>query len=290
MGTMDRYSRDEVQRLLNVSAKQLDQWDRLHLVSAQEEQGKSYYDFSDLIGLRTVKKLIEQGIPARRLGRAVAALRDGLSHTDMPLNELRVVSDGKDVIIERGGARLEPLSGQFVMNFETRELDESVQVITQRSADEWFAVALECEARRASHADVIDAYERALRMDAGRVDALLNCGALHYEDGNLERASDCFRRAIGVAPQNALAHFNLGSVLEEMGQLEEARRCLRQSVRLDPSNADAHYNLAFVCEKLGAVAEAREHWQGYLLHDPTGPWADYARKRLAAKASSAGRH
>jgi len=57
MGTMDRYSRDEVQRILKVSAKQLNQWDRLHLVSMQEEQGKRYYDFSDLIGLRTVKKI-----------------------------------------------------------------------------------------------------------------------------------------------------------------------------------------------------------------------------------------
>jgi hypothetical protein len=57
---------------------------------------------------------------------------------------------------------------------------------------------------------------------------------------------------------------------------------LRQAVHLEPAYCDAHYNLAFVCEKLNAFAEAREHWQAYVLLDPVGPWADYARQRLAA--------
>jgi tetratricopeptide (TPR) repeat protein len=289
MNTRDRYTTADVQRILSVSAKQLNQWDRLHLVSPQEEQGKSYYDFRDLIGLRTVKQLIDKGVPAKRLGRAVAALRQGLSQVESPLNELRVMSDGKDVIIERGGSRLDPLSGQFVLNFETRDLDEGVQVITQRSADDWFAVALECEAQRRPRAEAIDAYERALRMDASRVDALLNCGALYYEESELDKAAEYFRRAIAAHPENALAHFNLGSVLEEMGELENARRHLAQSVQFDPTYPDAHYNLAFVCEKLGALTEARRHWRGYLDRDPTGPWADYARQRLAAKSSSARR-
>jgi tetratricopeptide (TPR) repeat protein len=287
MSTRDRFTTAEVQRILSVSAKQLNQWDRLHLVSPQEEKGKNYYDFRDLIGLRTVKQLIDKGVPASRLGRAVAALRQGLSQVETPLNELRVVSDGKDVIIERDGARLDPLSGQFVLNFDTRELEEGVQVITQRSADDWFAIALECEAQHKPRSEAIDAYERALRMDASRVDALLNCGALYYEESDLEKASDYFRRAIAAHPESALAHFNLGSVLEEIGELEEARRHLQKAVEFDPTYPDAHYNLAFVCEKLGALVEARKHWQGYLDRDPSGPWADYARQRLAAKVSSA---
>jgi len=40
--------------------------------------------------------------------------------------------------------------------------------------------------------------------------------------------------------------------------------------------------LALVCEKLGACAEAREHWQDYVKLDPSGPWSDYARQRLAS--------
>src|SRR5438477_1939747 len=180
MRTTDRFSRDEVQRILGLSPKQLDYWDRLELVSARKDQGNRFYDFRDLIALRTVKQLIEQGIPASRLRRALAALREKLSQVEAPLTELRVLSDGKDLIVERHGARLEPLSGQFVLNFETRELDEKVRVIAERSADDWLALALECEADKKTRAEAMDAYERAVRLEPEKIEALLNCGTLHY--------------------------------------------------------------------------------------------------------------
>lgn len=288
MGATDRFSSEDVQRILGLTAKQLDYWDRLRLVSPRKEQGSSFYDFRDLIGLRTVKQLIEQGVPANRLQRAMEALREKLSKVQAPLAELRVLSDGKDVIIERHGARLEPVSGQFVLNFETREIDERVRVITQpglaggENADEWLATALACESGRGPRAEAINAYDRALQADPERIDVLLNCGTLYYEDGNLAKASEYFQRAIALDPDNALAHFNLGSVLDEIGDVEAARQQLRLAIRLRPDFPDAHYNLAFVCEKLRAFSEAREHWEAYIRLDPVGPWSSYARQRLAS--------
>lgn len=286
MPTNDRYSREDVLRILNLSARQLDQWERLQLVASTREPNGTY-DFRDLIGLRTVKQLIESGVPPARLSRAVAALREQLSHVEAPLTELRVLSDGRDVVVERGGSRLEPLSGQFILNFETRELEEKVRAISIAfSADDWFARALALEASRASRREAIDAYEQALRLQPAKIEALLNCGTLYYEQGNLEKAFELFSRAAEAAPENPLAHSNLGTVLDELGQREDARRHLRQAVRLDPTDTNARYNLAFVCEKLGALTEAREHWQHYVRLDPAGPWNAYARQRLAAAASA----
>ncbi|HTB92734.1 MAG TPA: tetratricopeptide repeat protein [Candidatus Sulfotelmatobacter sp.] len=290
MGATDRFSPENVQRILGLTAKQLDYWDRLRLVSPQKEQETRFYDFRDLIGLRTVKQLVEEGVPANRLRRALAALREKLVQVQAPLTELRILSDGKDVLVERHGTRLEPLSGQFVLNFETRDLDEKVRVIAERNADEWLALALEYEADKKTRTEAMDAYDRALRVDPAKIDALLNCGTLHYENGNFEKASEYFGRAISAQPDSALAHFNLGSVLEEMGDVDTARKHLRQAVRLDPDYPDAQYNLAYVCEKLGAFAEGREHWQAYLKLDPVGPWSNYARQRLSSsvQAKSAG--
>jgi tetratricopeptide (TPR) repeat protein len=282
MGATDRFSPENVQRILGLTARQLDYWDRLRLVSPRKEEGNRFYDFRDLIGLRTVKQLIEEGVPANRLRRALNALRAKLVQVQAPLTELRILSDGKDVIVERHGARLEPLSGQFVLNFETRELDEKVRVIAERNADEWLALALEYEADKKTRTEAIDAYDRALRVDPAKIEALLNCGTLHYENGNFEKASEYFGRAISLEPDSALAHFNLGSVLEEVGDLDAARKHLRQAVRLDPNYPDAQYNLAYVCEKLGAFAEAREHWRAYLMLDPVGPWSNYARQKLSS--------
>jgi Flp pilus assembly protein TadD len=290
MGATDRFSPENVQRILGLSARQLDYWDRLRLVSPQKEQENRFYDFRDLIGLRTVKQLVEEGVPANRLRRALIALREKLVQVQAPLTELRILSDGKDVLVERHGTRLEPLSGQFVLNFETRDLGEKVRVIAERNADEWLALALEYEADKRTRTEAMDAYDRALRVDPAKIDALLNCGTLHYEDGNFEKASEYFVRAISTQPDNALAHFNLGSVLEEVGNVQAARKHLRQAARLDPNYPDAQYNLAYVCEKLGAFAEAREHWQAYLKLDPVGPWSNYARQRLSSssQAKSAG--
>src|ERR1041385_5809101 len=190
MGPTDRFSPDEVQRILGLTGKQLDYWDRLRLVSPRRDKGIRSYDFRDLIGLRTVKQLAEKGVPANRLQGALAALR--------------VLSDGKNVVVERGGARLKPQSGQFVLNFEIRELDERVRVMSGRSADDWLAAALEFESN-GKKAEAIDAYERALIVDPEQADALINCGTLHYESGNLERASECFGRALALDEENALA-------------------------------------------------------------------------------------
>jgi tetratricopeptide (TPR) repeat protein len=288
MGATDRFSTEDVQRILGLTGKQLDYWDRLHLVSPRKEQGNRFYDFRDLISLRTVKQLVENGVPANRLRRSLAVLREKLAHVHAPLAELRVISDGKDIVVESEGARLEPLSGQFVLNFEIRELGEKVRVIAGRNADDWFATALEYEADGKTRAEAIDAYDHALCIDPQKLDALLNCGTLCYEEGNLKKAAEYFERALRADPENALAHFNLGSVLEEVGRLEAARLHLRHAVRLDPRYPDAHYNLAFVCEKLGAQNEAQRHWQAYVTHDPASPWCGYARQRLAScKARSA---
>jgi tetratricopeptide (TPR) repeat protein len=286
MGATDRFSPEEVQRILGLTAKQLDQWERLRLVSPRREVGQSYYDFRDLIGLRTVKQLLENGVPAVRLQRAVAALQEKLAKVQAPLAELRVVSDGKDVVVERDGARLEPLSGQFVLNFEIREIGERVRVIAERSADDWFAAALAYESDARTKLEASRAYDRALEADPQNIDALLNGGTLCFERGNLEKACDYFRRAITLDPENALAHFNLGSVLDELGEVEPARQHLRQAVRLKPNYPDARYNLAYICEKLGAFAEAREHWQAYANLDPSSPWSFYARQRLASSSTA----
>jgi len=290
---MDRFSSEDVQRIVGLTGKQLDYWDRLHLVSPRKEEGSRFYDFRDLIGLRTVKQLVEEGVPASRLRHALVALRDKLSQVPTPLAELRVLSDGKDILVEHDGARLEPLSGQFALNFETSELRERVRVIAKPgpNAGEWLATALEYDAGGETRAEAIDAYDHALCIDPQKLDALLNCGTLFYEEGNLKKAAEYFERALEADPENALAHFNLGSVLEEVGRLEAARLHLRHAVRLDPSYPDAHYNLAFVCEKLGAHNEARRNWEAFVKLDPASPWCGYARQRLASAkvGKSAGR-
>ena len=158
-----------------------------------------------------------------------------------PLTELRIRSNGRDVIVERAGVQLEPISGQIMLNFETRELTEKVRMMPQRSANDWVALGVKREEQSASDAGprlAAEAYRSALETDQSNVDALNNLGTLSYEEGNLEDAIALFRHAVELHPDHMLSHFNLGSALEELGHDEQARRHLRRAVQLNPEHAD----------------------------------------------------
>lgn len=282
---MQFFTQREVLHILGVTANQLAYWERLRLVRPRRRWNEKFYGFNDLISLRTVKQLTDRRVPARRLRRAVEALEKQLAEVKAPLTELRVLSNGRNIVVDHQGARLEPLSGQLLLNFDTRELRDKVRVMPERSPEEWLALALDCEGNPATLDQAIEAYRRVLQMRPHWVEPQINLGTLLYERGDREQALECYRRAVELEPQNALGHFNLGSVLDELDQAERARETLRRAVRLRPDYADAHYNLALVCEKLGAGSEARQHWRRYLELDPDSPWADYARQRLAASGS-----
>jgi tetratricopeptide (TPR) repeat protein len=283
MEATQQFTRREFQRLLDVSDQQLNYWEKLRLISPRRAGTGKSYDFRDLITLRAAKQLIETGIPASRLRRSLVALNQKLSEVKSPLTELRIRSNGKDVIVERAGKQLEPISGQFVLNFETRELRSKIRVMPQRSAEDWFAMALEYDGDPTTRSQAMSAYQRTIALDPDHVEALINLGMLAYDAGQLAEAAQSFRRAVELQPENGIAQFNLGSVLEELGEFEQARQHLRLAVRHEPHHADARYNLAFVCEKLGALVEAREHWTVYVKLEPSGAWSDYARKRLGLR-------
>ncbi len=275
----DRFSRADVLRILSVSEKQLAQWEKLELVSSLEP-AKTQYDFRDLINVKTAKQLVEKGVSPVRLRRSLQALNQKLTEIKTPLNELRIVSDGKDILVQDAGSRLEPLSGQLLLTFKTQELADNVLAMPE-NPKAIFAMALEYDNDPNMRKTAAETYERVIALEPENVDALLNRGTIAYEQGDLETAAEYFKRAVEVEPGNAVGLFNWGSTLDDLGQLNEARQQLRLATRIDPDYADAHYNLAIVCEKMNAESEARDHWNVYLKLEPSGRYAEYARARLA---------
>jgi len=275
----DRFSRADVLRILSVSEKQLAQWEKLELVRSLEPH-KTQYDFRDLINVKTAKQLVEKGVSPVRLRRSLQALNQKLTEIKTPLNELRIVSDGRDILVQDAGSRLEPLSGQLLLTFKTQELADNVLAMPE-NPKAIFAMALEYDNDPRMRKTAAETYERVIALEPENVDALLNRGTIAYEQGDLETAAEYFQRAVEVEPGNAVGLFNWGSTLDDLGQLNEARQQLRLATRIDPDYADAHYNLAIVCEKMNAESEARDHWNVYLKLEPSGRYAEYARARLS---------
>jgi tetratricopeptide (TPR) repeat protein len=296
--TIDHFTRSDVLRMVGLTPSQLDYWEHLELIRPRIVSRKKVYTFGDLVSLRAVKQLKEQRVPAGVLRHALDALRQELAQVEIPLTALRIHSSSGKVVVEYQGVALEPLSGQLLMNFESRRLGEKVSSMAdagpeaafntsfEASFEDGFTLALEYEGCPELRLQAIDAYRRVLAKFPDAIEPRLNLGTLLYEQGDLAGAAEEFRSAVRRAPKNPLAHFNLGTALEDLGELEAAARHLGEALRLKPEYADAHYNLARVCEKLNTPLEALGHWRRYLELDPHSRWAQYARQRLGMESHS----
>ena len=278
-----RYTRNEVERMMGVTRRELDYWTRLRLVLPRARWGERFFNFSDLVALETIKGLAARKVPARRIRQAVAALETELGSTKAPLSKLRVSTNGKQVVVYPpvdATRPYEPLTGQFVLNFETTELANKIHAMAPRSAEEWFELGMTCDTDTESLDQAIQAYRKAVEAAPDWVEARINLGTSLYQLGQMEEAREQFTIAAVTDPSNALAEFNLGCVFEQIGNTEEAILHLVRSIELAPSLADAHLNLALAYEKCGHLQSAVRHLSLYLRYEPNGPWTEFARSRI----------
>jgi tetratricopeptide (TPR) repeat protein len=284
------YSRAEVRRLLGLKERRLKSWEQQGLAPRL-----SVYNFSDLIVLRTLIRLREAGVPAAKIRQAVAALREKLDLASDPLKELKIFSDGKRISVQVGASKMEPISGQLLLDFDQAELHKMLSFPSRpathaaRSAEEsrrleaasWFEKALELESVGAPFADVIQAYERSAELDPTSAGTFVNLGTIHFHLRDWDAAERYYRRALDADPRYALAHFNLGNLFDEKGDRALALLNYLVALRLDANYADAHYNVALLYQSSGQLMRAVRHWKSYLKLDrSSGAWAAIARQEL----------
>lgn len=279
-----QYTRSEVQRMIGVSRRELDYWTRLRLLFPRARWGERFFGFSDLVALETIKRLTALNVPAGRIRRAITALETELGHTHTPLSMLRISTNGKQVVVHSpatAGRPFEPLTGQFVLHFETSELDGKVHAMPSRSAEEWFELGMAWDSNAESLQQAAEAYGKAVEAAPEWVEARINLGVTLYQLNNIENAFEEFATAVKLDPGNALAEFNLGCVLDQLGRADDAIKHLLRAIELSPSLADAHLNLALAYEKRGHMHNSTHHLTLYLRCEPNGTWAEFARSRIA---------
>jgi tetratricopeptide (TPR) repeat protein len=231
--------------------------------------------FRDLSALRTVKALIDAGLPLPRVRRELARIQLGLP-SGASIAELTVEARGGQVHI-RGAHGSEQLPGQLrlpldaavdalVPSGELRELprppDAPVPLaVAPATAEQWLTRALQLEDRDPVAA--IDAYRRSLRLRPECTEAWINLGRIFAESGDPKAAHDCFRSALDIDPGEATAHYNLGVIAQDAGEEEGAIGHYRRALEIDPRLAEAHYNLATLFDQSGDSRSAIRHINEY---------------------------
>jgi tetratricopeptide (TPR) repeat protein len=279
-----KFTRNEVARMLGIRTRELDRWSKLGLIAPARTSGVETYGFADLVALKTLKQLTKQGVPSRRLHQALAALLQKIGEGAAPLSRLQISTHRRKVVVgEAGRAPIEPISGQMLFAFESEKTGQKVRSLPSRTAEEWFDIGLAYDADRSTMREAADAYRRAVSASPNWVEAHLNLGTALFHLGQIKEAYACFKKGCELGPENVLAHFNMGCVLERMGKRRAAIKELRQAVELEPDSADAHLNLALLYEAEGQAQKTRDHLTQYLRLQPQGQWAKFARSKLPAE-------
>ncbi len=276
---MHRYCRADVLRILRITAQQLAGWEKAGLIAVAGE-----YSFFELLQLKKVRDLRAKRVRPAVIRASLDAMLKQVAGMENPLLEAGTFSNGARVVFRHHGSALEPLAGQFVMDFGSRErVVVSAKVRTLRSAEtaaELFAKGVALEDSPATQTEAIECYQRVLELDPGHAPAHINLGTLFYNRQDYAAAELHYRKAVEADPRYALAYFDLGNVLDETGRVQEAIASYQSAISLAPTYADAHYNLALAFEKLKQPRRALRHWRAYVRLDTAGPWSTHARGQI----------
>ena len=111
------WQRDDVCRMLGITARQLGAWEKLGFLSPGESFG-----FPDLVALKTLRRLRELRIPVQKIKEAVSSLKVRLEDIDRPLAQLRITTEGRRIAVHVSGSRMEAMSGQLLFDFGEQEI------------------------------------------------------------------------------------------------------------------------------------------------------------------------
>lgn len=281
---MTRYHRADVLRILHISARQLNGWERAGLLTPSES-----YSFFDLIQVKKVRDLRAQKVRPAMIRESLQAMQKQVAGLENPLLEASAIPVRGRVSFRHDGHSMDPIGGQYTMEFVPVGQVVAANVRPLRnfeSAAEYFAQGVSLEEDPNSQKEAIAAYLKVLELEPEHAAAHINLGTVHYNRGEFDQAEFHYRQAIEVDSRYALAWFDLGNVLDETGRLDEAVKAYKTAIVLAPTYADAHYNLALAFEKLKQPRRALRHWRTYTKLDSNGPWAMHARKQIARTIES----
>lgn len=277
---MHRYSRTDLLRILRVTARQLAAWERAGLIAPA-----GTYSFFDLLQAKKVRDLCARRVRPAMIRESLQAMQKQVAGMENPLLEAGAYSTGARVVFRHEGKALEPIAGQFVMDFDPSDkvvaANARVRAIpTDQGVAELFARGIALEEEPATQTEAIEAYEKVLAMEPQHAAAHINLGTIFYNRQDFTQAEQHYRAAIEADPRYALAYFDLGNVLDETGRVPEAIKAYSTALTLAPTYGDAHYNLALAYEKMKQPRQALKHWRAYVRLDSAGPWSVHARNQI----------
>ena len=114
----------------------------------------------------------------------------------------------------------------------------------------------------------LEAYQRALALDAACAKTHCNLGAVYQATRCHAKAIAAAEAAIALQPDFAVAHCNLGAAYQSAGRYAEAINAAQAAIAVQPNFALAHCNLGALYHLTGRHAEAIEALEAAIALQP----------------------
>jgi hypothetical protein len=161
---MNHFCRADVLRILHISANQLAGWQKAGLVSISET-----FTFFDLLQLTKVRDLRAKRVRPAAIRESLQAMQKQVAGMENPFLEASAFSVGSRVAYRHQGHSVEPIAGQFVMDFaHTGMVVSSVKVrpiAKFDTAGDLFARGVTLEEHPSTHDEAIQTYLQVIEAE-----------------------------------------------------------------------------------------------------------------------------
>lgn len=301
---------EQLSRILHVPARRLRAWIRRGLLKpVRSERRVEWFDFRAAAEIKRLAELTANGVSVATIRDSLARVARWLPQTQSALARLERWAGESGLLVRVGEGKLAETTGQLRLLFEDDAAGEATApdaapppppapsravftVIrggappsappspgTERTADEWFELALEHEDAEQLD-DAARAYREALLAGGPSAEIAFNLGNVLYSLGRWEEALSRFQQAVEADPEFVEAWNNLASVHAQFEEWDDAIEAGSRALEIAPDYPDAHYNLAEAYAASGRRAEAIRHARAYLRTDAKSPWAKRLEQNL----------
>ena len=115
-----------VRRITKATDNQLKYWVRIGLVTPGKRGKTFFYSFKDIIKLRLLIKLKENGLSLQKIKKGIKKLSEMLPATDDPLFKLVIYTDGIDMIVIEKGKYFSAMTRQHYFRFDTEQIGAEI--------------------------------------------------------------------------------------------------------------------------------------------------------------------
>ncbi len=219
---MNRYCRADVLRILHITAKQLVGWQRAGLVPISET-----FTFYDLLQLKKIRDLRAKRVRPAVIRESLEAMQKQVAGMENPLIEASAFSVGSRVAYRHEGHSVEPIAGQFVLDFgpvgTVVSTIRSGRLRHSTSAVELFARGRRdgraSQHTRRSHPQSIFRFWRLNPTTLPLISIWEHFSTIVRTLCPPRNTTDWLSRPTHVT---RLAYFDLGNVLDETGRIPDA--------------------------------------------------------------------